>query len=118
MGEGSSTIKGEVKEDDTISMISEMSRMSFETVRHSVDQSMSLGRTIIGYKTRTVSQPIDEDEFVKNMTLEIYYEVASTNPDTIYILINICLKGYNGYELCTHIDGGCSVYFEKRCLFP
>ena len=36
-GEGSSSAKEEFKEDDAISMTSEMSRMSFETTRHSVD---------------------------------------------------------------------------------
>jgi len=117
-GEGSSAAKEEVKEDDTISMTSEMSRMSFEPARHSVGRSMSLDRKIIGYKTSTVSEPIYEDELVKNMTMEICYEVTNTNPNSIYIPINICLEGYNRYELCAYIDSGCSVCFGKRSLFP
>jgi len=39
-GEGSST----VKENDTISMINEMSSMSFEPARNSVDRRLSLDR--------------------------------------------------------------------------
>jgi len=58
-------------------MSSEMSRMSFETVRPGVNRSMSLERKIIGYKTRTISEPIYEDELVKNMTIEICYEVTN-----------------------------------------
>ena len=46
-------------------MASEMSTMSFEPTRHSVDRSMSLVKNIIGYKTRTISEPINEDELVK-----------------------------------------------------
>ena len=46
-------------------MASEMSRMSFESVRHSVDRSMSLDRKVIGYKSRTISEPIYEDELLK-----------------------------------------------------
>ena len=41
-----------------MSMASEMSRMGFESARHSVDQSRSLDRKVIGYKTRTISEPI------------------------------------------------------------
>ena len=47
-----------------------MNRMSFEAARPSVDRIMSLGRKIIGSKTRTVSEPIYEDELVKNMTVD------------------------------------------------
>jgi len=47
-GEGSSLAKEDIKEDDTMSMASEMSRMSFEPARHSVYQSMSLDRKVIG----------------------------------------------------------------------
>ena len=43
-GEGSSSAKEENKEDDAMSMASEMSRMSFEPARHSVDCNMSLDR--------------------------------------------------------------------------
>jgi len=53
-GEGSSLAK-EVIEDDTMSMASEMSRMSFESVRRSIDRSMSLDTKVIGYNTRTIS---------------------------------------------------------------
>ena len=43
--QGSSSItKEELKEDDTISMATKISRMSFEPIRHSVDQSMGLDR--------------------------------------------------------------------------
>ena len=48
-----------------------MSRMSFEAVRSSLDRLISLDRNVIGYKTRTVSEPIYEDELVKNMTMKI-----------------------------------------------
>jgi len=80
-GEGSSSAKEDIKEDGTISMASEMSRMSSELTRHSVDQSMSLDKKVIGYKTRTISEPIYEDELLKNLTMEICYEA------TILILI-------------------------------
>ena len=100
-----------------ISMISEMSRMSFEAVRLNIEQLMSLDRKVIGYKTRTVSEPIYEDELVKNMTMEIYYEVTNTNLNGIYIPINVCLNGYNKYELCAYIDSGCSLYFGKDHYF-
>ena len=92
-GEGSSSAK-DVKEDDTMSMASEMSRMSFEPARHSVDRSMSLDRKVIGYKTRTISEPIYEDELLKDLTMEICYEATKTNPNSIYIPIKICLEGY------------------------
>ena len=39
--------------------------MSFEPTRHNVDQNMSLDRKVIGYKIRTVSEPIYEDEWSK-----------------------------------------------------
>ena len=48
-----------------------MSRMSFEAARPSVDRSMSLERKVIWYKTRIVSEPIYEDELVKNTSIEI-----------------------------------------------
>ena len=50
--------------------------------------------------------------------MEISYEVTSTNPNSIYILINVCLEGYNKYELCIYINTSCSVYFGKISLFP
>ena len=95
-----------------------MSRMSFESTRLSVDHSMSLERKVIGYKIRTVSEPIYEDELFKNMTMEIHYEATSTNPSSIYIPIKVCLEGYSKYELCAYIDSGCSICFGKRSLFP
>jgi len=117
--EGSFSAKEELKEDDTISMTSEMSRMSFEPTSYSVDRSRSLDSKVIGYKTRTVSEPIYENELLKNMSMEICYEVANTNPNSIYnIPINICLEVYNKYKLCAYIDSGCFVCFGKGSLFP
>ena len=91
--------------------------MSFEPARHSIDGSMSLDRKFIGYKIRIVSKAIYKDELVKNMIMKICYEVTNTNPNSIYILTNVCLEGYNRYELCACIDSDCSVCFEKRSLF-
>jgi len=54
-GEGSSSVKEELKEDDTMSMANEMSKMSFKSERYSIDRSMSLDRKVIGYKTRAIS---------------------------------------------------------------
>ena len=116
-GEGSSSAREEFKEDDTISMTSDMSRMSFKFTRPSVDWSMSLERKVYRYKIRTISELIYEDELVKNMTMKICYEVTNTNPNSIYIPINVCLEGYNKYELCAYIDSGCFVCFCKRLLF-
>ena len=116
-GEGSPAAKEETKEDDTMSMASEMSRMSFEPARHIVDRSMNLDRKVIGYKTRTISEQIHEDELRKNLTMEICYEATNTNPNSIYIPIKICLEGHNQYELTAYIDSGCFVCFEKRSLF-
>jgi len=113
-GEGSSSVKEELKEDDAISVDSEMSRMSFEPARLNIDRSMSLDRKVIGYKTRTISEPIYEDELLKNLTIEICYEVTSTNPNSIYISIKICLEGYHQYELTAYVDSGCSIFFGKR----
>ena len=70
-GERSSSTKEEIKEDDIISMTSEMSRTSFEPARHSVYRSMSLDRKIIAYKIRIVIESIYTDELVKNITMEI-----------------------------------------------
>ena len=99
-------------------MTSGMSRMSFEAARPSIDRLTSLDRKVIGYKTRTVSELIYEDEVVKNMTMKICYEATNTNPNSIYIPIKVYLEGYNKYELCAYIDSGYSVYFGKRSLFP
>jgi len=74
-------------------MTNKMSRISFEPATHSIDRSMSLDRKVIMYKTRIVSEPMYEDELVKNMTMEIAYEVTNINPKNIYIPINICFKG-------------------------
>ena len=82
-GEWTSSTKEELKEDDTISMTSEINRMSFEPVRHSVDWSMSLDRKVIEYKPRTTAESIYEDELVKNMTVEICYEATNTNSNGI-----------------------------------
>jgi len=116
-GEWCSSTKEELKEDDTISMTNKMSRISFERVRHSVDQSISLDRKVIRYKTRTVSESIYKDALVKNLTMEIYYEANNTNPNSIYIPIKVCSEGYDKYELCTYIDSGCFVWLGKRALF-
>ena len=53
-----------------MSMTSEMSRMSFEPARHSVDRSMNLDTKVIVYKTRTISEQIYEDELIKNIAME------------------------------------------------
>ena len=68
-------------------------------------------------KLRTISEPIYEDELLKNLTMEICYEATNTNPNSIYIPIKICLEGYNQYELTAYIDSTCSVCFGKRSLF-
>jgi len=78
---------------------------------------MSLERKVIWYNIRTVNEPIYEDKLVKNMTMEICYEVTNTNPISIYILINVWIEGCNKYESCVHIDSGCSACFEKRSSF-
>jgi len=70
-GEGSSTAKEELKEDDTMSVAREMSKMSFEPARHSVDRSMSLDKKLIENKISTISEPIYEDEVLKNLAMEI-----------------------------------------------
>ena len=57
-GEGSSSAKEELKEDDTMSMTSEISRMDFEFARSSIGRSMSLERKVNEYKTRIVNEPI------------------------------------------------------------
>ena len=75
--------KAELKDDDIMSMTSEMNRMSFDTLRHSVDRNMRLDRKVTGYKTRIVSELIYEDELVKNLTMEIYYKATNTNPNRI-----------------------------------
>ena len=82
-GEGSSYAKEELKEDDIVGMTSEMSRMNFEAARPSLDRLTSLDRKVIGYKTRTISKPIYDDELVKNMTMQICYEATNTNPNRI-----------------------------------
>ena len=42
LGEGSLTIKEEIKEDDTISITSEISKMSSKPITHSTYQSLNL----------------------------------------------------------------------------
>ena len=51
------------------------------------------------------------------MTIEICYEATNTNPNSSYILIKVCLEGYNKYELSVYIDSDCFVCFGKRTLF-
>jgi len=60
-GECSLRATDELKEDDIMSMASEMSRTSFALARYSVDRSMNLDRKAIGCKIRTISEPIYED---------------------------------------------------------
>jgi len=48
-----------------------MSRMIFKSAGPSLNRSMSIERKVIVYKTRTLSEPIYENELVKNMTMEI-----------------------------------------------
>ena len=88
--------------------------MSFELVRHSVDRSMTLNGKVIGYKKRTISESLYDDELVKNLTMEICCEATNINHNIIYIPIYICFEGYNRYELCIYIDSGCSICFEKK----
>jgi len=114
LGEGSSSAKEKLKEDDAISMTREISRMCFESARPNIDRSIGLERKVIGYKTRTFSESIYEDELVINMTIEICYEATNTNPNSIYISIKVCLEEYNKYELCAYINSGCSVCFRKN----
>ena len=57
-GERSSSTKEQLKDDHRISITREMSRISFESTRPSVDRSMSLDSKVTGYKTRIVSEPI------------------------------------------------------------
>ena len=49
-GKGCSSANEKLKEDDTISMTSEKSKMSFEIVRHSIDRSRGLGRKFLDTK--------------------------------------------------------------------
>ena len=65
------------------SMASKMSQMSFEPARYSIDRSMSLDRKVIGHKTRTTSEPIYENELLKNLTMEICYEATNTDPNDV-----------------------------------
>jgi len=63
--EGSLIAKEECKEDDTLSMTYKINRMNFEPARHNIDRNTSLYRKVVGYKTRTVSELIYEDELLK-----------------------------------------------------
>jgi len=53
---------------------------------------MSPDRKVIGYKIRTISEPIYEDELLKNLTMGICYEATNSNPNGIYIPTKICLE--------------------------
>ena len=88
--------------------------MSFESTRHSVDQSTCLDKKVIGCNIITISEQIYEDELIKNMIRETCYEVTDINPSSSYIPINVCLHGYDRNELCAYIDNGCYVYFGKK----
>jgi len=98
-----------------MSIANEMGRMSFKSARHSIDRNMSLDR--IGYKSRTISEPIHEDELLKNINVDICYEATNANSNSIYIPIKICSEEHNPYELTAYIDSGCCVCFGKRSLF-
>ena len=87
------------------------SRINNSSMENNVEK-----RRIKGYVTRTISEPVYEDE--TNMRLENCLEITGTNPNSIYISVEICLKEYNEYSLCAYIDSGCSVCFGKRTLFP
>ena len=78
---------------------------------------MSLDRKVSGYKTRTISEPFYEDELLKNLTMKICYGATKTNPNSIYILVKICLEGYNPHELTAYIDSRCFVYLKKGHYF-
>jgi len=91
--------------------------LSFKPLRHSIDQSKSLGRKIIGWKTRTISESIYADELVINLTMKICYEATNTDPNIIYILIKICLERYNKYELFAYTDTDCFACSEKITIF-
>jgi len=54
--------KEELKEDDTMSLASEMTWMILELARHSADRSVSLDRKVIEYRTRIITELIYEDE--------------------------------------------------------
>lgn len=47
-------------------------------------------RKVIGYKTKTVSERVYGDKV--NMQMEAYNEISSTNPNNIYIPIDICIE--------------------------
>jgi len=112
------TTTEELKEDNTMGIDSEMSRMSFKLIRHSVDRNMSLDRNITKWKARTINEPTYEDEFAKNLTTEICYEAINTKPNSIYILINIWLGGIINMNCAPLlIVRGYSIYFRKRSLF-
>ena len=72
---------------------------------------MSLDRKVIRLKIRTISEPIYEDELLKKSNMEVCYETTNTNPNSTYIPIKKCLKGYNQYELIVYINS------EKISLF-
>jgi len=65
---------------------------------------------------RTVSEPIYEYDLVKNMTMKICDDVTNTSPNSIYIPINVCLEGYNKYELCAFMNSGCSICLGKTII--
>ena len=73
-------------------------------------------RKLIGFKTKTISEPVYEEDEELNMQVEACLRV--TNPNSIYIPIVICIEGFNNYELCAFVDSGCSVCFGKKTLFP
>lgn len=58
-----------IKEEDNQSVFSDISKMSFELVRVSIDGISVDGRRFVVYKTRIISEVIYEDEL--NFVLEI-----------------------------------------------
>lgn len=129
-------VKHEEDEEELLTLLKilnekyEVKKNLREPARHSIDMGScsnieipeDLGshfidkRKVVGYKTKTISEPVYEDEL--NMKMESLYEITGTNPNSIYIPINICIEEYNKYELCAYIDSGCSACFGKRTLFP
>ena len=66
-------------------MTDKMSRTSFEPVGNNVEWSNSLDIKVIEYEARTISDPIYEDELVKNIIIEIHHEVTNINSNRTYI---------------------------------
>ena len=64
-------------------MASEISRMSFERARHSINQSMSLIESHL-LQSKDFNWEIYEDELFKYLTMEICYEASIANPNIAF----------------------------------